>query len=107
MNEKFKERLKELLEREGLTQKDLAEDVGITEAALSRYMKGNRIPNGENLCNMATALRTTTDYLLGRVDVEEFNKQIDYDDMEGLLARNAKDYTIEQRERLLKIILKN
>ena len=106
MKAKFVERLKELIKRENIRQKDLAEDVGITEAALSRYMKGDRIPHGETLCNLATALRTTTDYLLGREDNEIFNKSISFNEMEGLLARSSKKYTAEQKNELLRIILK-
>lgn len=104
-NEKFLERLKELIERERIKQKDLAEDVGITEAALSRYMKGDRIPHGETLCNLATALHTTIDYLLGRDDKEVFNKEISFDEMGGLLNRNSKKYTLEQKYDLIRIIL--
>ena len=107
MNRKFVERLKELIKREHIKQKDLAQDVGITEAALSRYMKGDRIPHGDTLCNLATALHTTTDYLLGMDDKEEFNKEITYNMMQGLLARCSKNYTNEQNDELLKIILDN
>lgn len=106
MEGKFVERLKELIKRENIKQKDLAEDVGITEAALSRYMKGDRIPHGETLCNLATALHTTTDYLLGRDDIENFNKEISFDEMGGLLARNSKNYTEAEKNELLRIILK-
>ena len=105
--EKFVERLKELLEREKMTQKELAVDIGITEAALSRYMNGSRIPRGENLCNMATALRTTPDYLLGISDNETFNKELTFNEMANVLGRNSKKYTNEEKEELLKIIQKN
>lgn len=104
---KFVERLKELIARENIKQKDLAEDVGITEAALSRYMKGDRTPHGETLCNLATALHTTTDYLLGREDKEDFNKEISFNEMQGILARNSRNYTSKQREKLMLTILKD
>ena len=107
MEGKFVERLKELIARENIKQKELAEDVGITEAALSRYMKGDRTPHGETLCNLATALRTTTDYLLGREDIENFNKELSFNEMQGLLARNSKNYSSDQNDELMRIILKN
>ena len=107
MEGKFVERLKELIAREDIKQKDLAEDVGITEAALSRYMKGDRTPHGETLCNLATALHTTTDYLLGREDREDFNKEISFNEMQGLLARNSKNYSSDENDELLRTILKN
>ena len=37
-------RIKELLEKKGITQKELALKVGCTEAAISHYIKGDRIP---------------------------------------------------------------
>ena len=107
MEGKFVERLKELIAREDIKQKDLAEDVGITEAALSRYMKGDRTPHGETLCNLATALHTTTDYLLGREDKEDFNREISFNEMQGLLARSSKNYSSDENDELLRIILKN
>ena len=105
MEEMFVKRLKELIARENITQKELAVDVGITEAALSRYMKGDRTPHGDTLCNLATALHTTTDYLLGREEIENFNKEISFNDMQGLLARNSKKYSDAENHELLKIIL--
>lgn len=38
---KFNERLAQLLKANGLTQKALAEKVGVTEAAMSHYLKDN------------------------------------------------------------------
>lgn len=107
MNGKFVVRLRQLIEREKIKQKDLALDVGITEAALSRYMKGDRTPHGDTLCNLATALHTTTDYLLGRDDIEDFNKEISFNEMQGLLARSSKKFSNEENKELISIILKS
>ena len=107
MEIKFEERIKELIIRENIKQRELAEDVGITESALSRYMNGTRVPQGETLCNLAIALHTTTDYLLGKDDEEKYNKEISFNEMEGLLARNSKNYSSEENLELMKIILNN
>lgn len=40
------ERIKTLLKEEKMTQKQLAELSGVTESALSHYIKGDRIPSG-------------------------------------------------------------
>ena len=61
----FSQRLAELLKQQGITQKELSERVGITEASMSRYMNSERIPKSEIIANIATALNTTSDYLLG------------------------------------------
>lgn len=67
---KFPERLKLLLERNKMTQAELAEKIGITEASLSRYANGVRIPKGPAIVAMAKALDTSVNYLM--CYVEEF-----------------------------------
>lgn len=59
------ERITGLLDELGITQRELAERIGITEVSMSRYIRGDRTPKGPVVANMATALNTTTDYLLG------------------------------------------
>lgn len=59
------ERIAGLLEQLGITQRELANRIGITEVSMSRYIRGDRTPKGPVIANMATALNTTTDYLLG------------------------------------------
>ena len=49
----------------GLTQKELAEKAKVTEAALSRYENGKRIPNVATACAIADALGVTIDDLCG------------------------------------------
>lgn len=66
------ERIAGLLKQLGITQRELAERIGITEVSMSRYIRGDRTPKGPVVANMATALNTTTDYLLG---IGESNKE--------------------------------
>ena len=47
------ERIKTLLKEEKMTQKQLAELSGVTESALSHYIKGDRIPSGVVSANIA------------------------------------------------------
>lgn len=61
----FGEKVTMLLNKNNMTQRELADRVGITEVSLSRYISGNRIPKGTVVTNIANALHTTTDYLLG------------------------------------------
>ena len=42
--EAFGEYLKRLLEEKGMTQAELARRTGLTEASVSRYINGSRIP---------------------------------------------------------------
>lgn len=47
-----------------LSQKELCEKIGITEASLSRYENNLREPKGDIIAKLAKALNTSTDYLL-------------------------------------------
>ena len=58
-------RITDLLKRSGLTQRELADRVGVTEIAMTHIINGDRIPKGPIIANIANALHTTTDYLLG------------------------------------------
>lgn len=61
---KFCERLSMLMNEQKLSQKELALKVGVTESAMSYYLKGARTPRSDVLTRIAKALNTTTDYLL-------------------------------------------
>ena len=57
MSYRVKLRVKELLEEEGITQKKLAEMVGVRESTLSAIVRGTRtVINFEHLGKIATAL---------------------------------------------------
>ena len=101
----FVERVKDLIKINNLTQGDLANDVGVTESTMSKYLLGDRIPGGETLSNLATALKTTTDYLLGLNN--ENKTMINNSELRLLLARSTKELTPEEKNELISIILDN
>ena len=62
-------------------------------------MNGDRIPKPEILANLATALHTTTDYLLGKE-----NQFKDYAEIRALVARSKDFWTDEQKKELSDIL---
>lgn len=52
-------------ERNGLTQSELAELLGVSQQTISKYENGSREPDLENLIRMSKIFHVTTDYLLG------------------------------------------
>jgi transcriptional regulator with XRE-family HTH domain len=66
--EKIGDRIKQLRIKQGMTQKRLADIVGVREATLSRYENDKRIQNWEILIMLADVFDTSVDYLLGRTD---------------------------------------
>ena len=102
MERNVTKRLVELLSRHKMSQKDLSVATGITESAISHYVKGDRVPRGVNLIKIAKALNTTTDYLLGGGDDD---KKSDLEVAKTLIARNAAQMTKEEKMELLSILL--
>jgi len=64
----FSERLKEIRNMKGVTQKAMAEYLGITEQAYQKYEYAMREPNHETTVKLADYFDVSTDYLLGRTD---------------------------------------
>ena len=58
------ERIKQLRIDNNLTQSELAEKVGLTYVQIGRYEKGKSNPSADILQKLATALNTSTDYLM-------------------------------------------
>lgn len=97
---KIGDRILSLLKQSGYSQKELASMVGVTEAAMSRYLKNEREPKIEVVANLATALNTTVDYLIsGRSESNTF------DDVYHLVSRSTVTMTPDEKMKLMKLLL--
>jgi transcriptional regulator with XRE-family HTH domain len=63
---KFSERLKESRKKAGLTQTEIAEQLGITRPAYTQYETDKTTPNLETASKIADILKISLDYLVGR-----------------------------------------
>ena len=61
----FGNRLKELRLQAGLTQKQLADQLGITKSVVSFYELRERTPSPEVLVKLAAVFHVSSDFLLG------------------------------------------
>ncbi len=59
-------RIKQLSEKHGLTQKDLADFLGVTPKAISFYELGQRELSNNMLLVLSNKFGVSTDYLLGK-----------------------------------------
>lgn len=94
--------ISKLLLQQKMTQKELAQVSGITESAISHYVKGDRVPRGVNLMKIARALGTTVDYILGD---DENNEESDLEVVKTLIARNAPKMTKAEKMELVSILI--
>ena len=60
------EKIKELRQKYGLSQRDVANRLGISPSIISGYETGERTPSVENIIALSSLYRCSTDYLLGR-----------------------------------------
>lgn len=60
----FKDRLKELRVKKGISQNELARIIGVHVTNISRYERGENRPTSDVLAKLANALDVTADYLM-------------------------------------------
>ena len=68
MGEKFNENLKFARERKKISQKEMAERIGVAKSTYSLYESGNREPNVQTIKKIADILNVSADELLGISD---------------------------------------
>ena len=96
------DRIKDLLNQKNMSQKELAEKVGCTEAAVSLYIKGSRIPRSSVLIKIAEALDTTVEFLTKGIPTD-VNKELGY--ATKLIARNVRQMTSSQKREIINILM--
>ena len=89
------EKIKELREKMGLTQRQLADRIGIGKSTLAMYETKDRMPTTAVLRKLAANFRVSTDYLLGLDKVRRA-------DLSGLSEKE-----IEIIENLIEVLREN
>lgn len=94
--QQFAERLRKTRDRQGLSQRDLAERSGLTPAAISQLESGQREPTFSTIVRLAAALKTSPNDLMGIGDTEALDpslrglfrdaKKLDAEDVKAVRA---------------------
>ena len=90
MGENFNENLRYAREQKGLSQKDVAEKIGVAKSTYSLYESGNREPNVQTIKKISDVLNVSADDLLG-INSEPTTIAAHFD---------GDEYTEEQLERI-------
>ncbi len=78
----FSDRLTAQRKLKGVSQKDAAADLGISQALLSHYENGIREPGLQFLVKAADYYNVSCDYLLGHAaNVLQLNRAVDFEDL--------------------------
>lgn len=67
---------KDFRERQNLTQKELAEKIGVTHQMISQIERGFRPPSVKNIIDIALVFNCTSDEILGLVKPSERNTHL-------------------------------
>ena len=100
-------RLKEARKAKGLTQKEVAEYIGIGQSGYSYWETDRSRINSQSLSRLATLFEVSTDYLLGKEEPTPTNGDgLDYQEKELLalirdLTPDQKDFLLAQLRTLL------
>ena len=65
----FSNRVKEYSKKLGLPPNDISKITGISRVSIGNYERGSRVPDAEVLEKLASALNVSTDYLIGRTNL--------------------------------------
>ena len=58
-------RLREAIKNSGKTQKQIADELGISQFTVSKYMRANKFPSLETFANLCEVLDVSADDILG------------------------------------------
>lgn len=90
--------IKYLRTEKGVSQKTVADYLGITQQAYANYENGKRQPDQETLAKLADFFNVTSDYLIGRVSTPQNRREPTDDDIMFALFGGDQDVTEEDYE---------
>lgn len=95
-------RIKEELQKQHMSQKELCEKTGIKESVMSKYINNNEDLRTDVLLKISQALNVNIYQLLGEAETEKDAYQICKD---ALYARGENELTDQQKKELIDLIL--
>ena len=97
------DRIRELRERNDMTQSELAKRLSITRSSVNAWEMSLSIPSSKILPELCKVLHTTSDYLLGMDDTELLSLKYYSDDEREILYRLMR-YFDESKENRKNVI---
>lgn len=101
----LQERIKEQMAEKKISQKELAEMTGLTEASVSKYVNGKREPRIDVILKLAKAFNVSTDYLLQGCESQTLHNP--FNEVKMAVARSKNELSEEEKTKLIKFILED
>jgi DNA-binding XRE family transcriptional regulator len=105
MLDKTPERIKEGRRKVGLSQSELGKIVHVTKQSVSKWEKGENIPEAQTMNKLADLFGYTIDYLYGRCDKQ--NDDIKNDDFHNISLNNDEYVDRSTAEEIVENALKD
>lgn len=94
----YAQRLKQIMDKQGMTQAQLAEAAGVGRSAISQYLSGKYIPSAQRSKVLADALGVPVDYLLDLdTDIDLGGQNDNKDTLNVPIAEAAKIMGVTQQ----------
>lgn len=102
-------KLKKLREEKGFTLEYVANRLNTTKTSIGRYEKNVREPKSEIINSLADFYDVSTDYLLGRTDIKNIEKQNENNEESLEVLEVFKDYKSlsEENKQIIIQLMKN
>lgn len=104
----FSDILKNLRRSRNLSQKQFAQELFISPAAISQYENGRTMPSRDNLERIAKYFDVSTDYLLGTSPIADLEEKLNQDYCPGVTVSSFVDKCMsvkgKHRETLLDVV---
>lgn len=99
--------LKSLRENKGISQKQLADVISVSQQSINKYENHNIEPDIETLIKMADYFETSVDYLIGHTDIHhriEYVRPYDLNKKEANLIDGYRTLTEKEKQSIHLII---
>ncbi len=109
----FSKRLKNLRTEKNISQEELAKLLNVSRTSVTNYELGRNEASAQVLNKLSEIFNCSIDYLLGKSDIRNPEKEINFDPDKLYLGLSAKDYKnitdtqMKQIEELVKVLLKD
>ena len=110
MNVKIANKLYDLRKKSGLSQEELADKIGVSRQAVSKWERAEASPDTDNLIMLSKIYGVTLDDIISEEDIIEANKEdqkdysyeeYDYDDDDDEKYENSKDPKIVRQRAIV------
>lgn len=89
-------RILHILKEQGITQRELANELHLNPNTVNGYIRNRRMPDCETVSKIAFYLNTNTDYLLGNTNLRSY-PQLSLTEREAILLSNYRAMSHDRR----------